>query len=189
MLRPGLPAPSVHKGHKGADWARAPRVKGELSGRDSNEEAARVQECSHLPVIRQLIRIRLRSMSMIATASFYQGKGFTCRCYFNGRRWRPRIIRIKATAVFSKLIGFFARRKPCSGKAKPATPRETGEVAIERGRQLTRPYSLTTRRLRTSSLYRSIWPASPSQLREINFSARTSASLCADFTKRRHSAD
>jgi hypothetical protein len=37
-------------------WARAPRVKGELSGRDSNEEAARVQECSHLPVIRQLIK-------------------------------------------------------------------------------------------------------------------------------------
>ncbi|SRR5258708_5257068 len=77
-----------------------------------------------------------------------------------------------------------------SNGAQRAAPSGTWAPS-ERGRQLRRPYFRTTRRpcSRMSALYRSIWPASPAQLRARFFRAWASASLCANFTKRRHSVD
>ena len=68
--------------------------------------------------------------------------------------------------------------------------RNACSVQNERGCQLRRPYSWSTRRCsRTSALYRSIWPASPDQVRARFFKTWASASFCANFIKRRHSAD
>jgi hypothetical protein len=61
----------------------------------------------------------------------------------------------------------------------------------EEARQLRRPYFRTTRRpcSRMSALYMSIWLASLDQLEERFLRTPASGSLCANFIKRRHSAD
>jgi hypothetical protein len=55
-------------------------------------------------------------------------------------------------------------------------------------RQLRRPYFRMRPCSRTSALYRSIWPASLDQLEEIFLRTSASCLLCANFTRRRHSA-
>jgi hypothetical protein len=65
----------------------------------------------------------------------------------------------------------------------------TNVIHNERGRQLRRPYFREMRpRSRTSALYRSIWPASLDQLEERFLRTSASSLLCANFTRRRHSA-
>ena len=78
-------------------------------------------------------------------------------------------------------------RADWSASCQPATSQAGPDN--ERGRQLRRPYFRVMRPCsRTSALYRSIWPASLNQLEEIFLRTSASCLLCANFTRRRHSA-
>ena len=79
---------------------------------------------------------------------------------------------------WSLTVAIFSAR---NSSMAPPPPKQVGRL----GHQLGRPYFWTARWLRSNALYRSIWPASPAQLRERFFRAWASASVGASFIKRR----